>query len=243
MKKNKAYLSARQGFAPIAIVLIVVAVLAIGGVAYYAGKSFKKENNFTSQPAGNDIAQPVIKENTNVVDPNNPDMMIYTSDKLGIQFTYPKTITIDGGPNNKTKSNSIFVSEENNKLTVSAGGFGTAYALIFHKNSSETFEQSILRQLVKPEYQNNPCTVKKITTNGGDIYKITFPGDIGHVWDLEKEGADNSKKCLTYPYLIFGRYFYVDPIFGGFYMIDMGGQAPVFGDYTPWWPKGIKFIK
>jgi len=55
MKKNKACLSVKQGFAPIAIVLIVVAVLAVGGVAYYAEKSFKKENNFINQPIGNDF--------------------------------------------------------------------------------------------------------------------------------------------------------------------------------------------
>lgn len=238
MKKNK-------GFAPIVIVLIVVAVLVVGGVAYYAGKSLKKENNLTNQPTENDIAQPAVKGNTNIIDPNNPDMMIYTSDKLGIQFTYPKTITATGGPKNNvtTTTNPVSVTENDNKLIVSTEKLGTAYALIFHKDSSETFEQSILRQLVKPEYWNNPCTVGKITTS---IYIITFPGDMGDAGGWEKEGADNLKKCWTYPDLVFGGYFIADSVSGGFYMADTGGQSPVFSSNTDifeWWPKGIKFIK
>ena len=241
MKKNKVCLSDRQGFAPIAIVLIVVAVLAVGGVAYYAGKSFKKENNFTSQPAGNDIAQPAVKENANIVDSNNSDITIYTSDRLGIQFTYPKIISITSGSKNNliTTSNLVSVTENDNKLIVSAGDFGSSYALIFYKNPNETFEQSILRQLIKPEYQNNPCYVEKLST--GNNYIITFKGDI---WPADgpwnNEARKDFKKCSPYG----GGYFYADPVSGGFYMADTGSHSPVFGvDTSQWWPKGIKFIK
>ncbi|KKR70166.1 MAG: hypothetical protein UU13_C0012G0012 [Candidatus Nomurabacteria bacterium GW2011_GWB1_40_7] len=38
MKNNKACLR-RQGFTPVLIIIIVLAVLAVGGIAYYAGKS------------------------------------------------------------------------------------------------------------------------------------------------------------------------------------------------------------
>ena len=248
MKKNKACLR-RQGFTPIVIVLIVIAVLVVGGVAYYAEKSSKKENDFTNQLTENDITQPTEKENANIIDPNNPDMMIYTSDKLGIQFTYPKTITIGAGsPSNPipTKTNLVSVTENGNKLIVSAGGSGTAYALIFHKNSNESFEQSILRQLVKPEYQNNPCYVKNF---GNNHYEITFPNDpeglSGGDWTSEeivnmKLGEEKCGKIFNL------RIVTTDPISGGFYVAITGDHDPVFSSNTDifeWWPKGIKFIK
>ena len=239
MKKNK-------GFAPVAIVLIVVAVLAVGGVAYFKVKNNSKvvENNFTNQPTENDIAQPAVKESTNIADPNNPDMMIYTSNKLGIQFTYPKTITIKAGsPSNPipAKTNLVIVTENDNKLVVSAGGFGSEYALIFHKNTDETFEQSIMRQLVKKEYQNNPCYIEKFST--GNDYVITFEGDI---WPADGPWSDEAlkdfEKCSPY-----GGEFNVvtDLLTGGFYMATQEIQFPSFdgGNSLNWWPKGIKFIK
>lgn len=243
MKKNK-------GFSLIAITLIIIAVLVIGGIIYFKVKNNSKviENDFTNQPTENDIIQPVVKESTNIVDPNNPDMMIYTSNKLGIQFTYPKTISITWGSKKKnnltTTINPISVTENDNKLIVSAGGLGSYYALIFHKNSDETFEQSIMRQLIKKEYQNNPCYVEKLPENfGNNYYRITFKGDI---WSADGPWSDEAlkdfEKCSPY-----GGEFNVvaDPLTGGFYMATQGIQEPSFGDINSpnWWPKGIKFIK
>lgn len=61
MKTNK-------GFAPIATLIIIIAVLAVGGVAYYAGtkKSFTTENNNQSQTDQNQNSI----ENNPIVNPN-----------------------------------------------------------------------------------------------------------------------------------------------------------------------------
>ena len=75
MKKN-------NGFAPIAIVLIIIGVLAIGGIAYYTGKNSntlpKVEENNLPQEEQNDVVnvpvennQPVVNNNNEVPTPNN----------------------------------------------------------------------------------------------------------------------------------------------------------------------------
>ena len=53
MKTNKACLRS-QGFAPIAIILVVVAVLAVGGAAYFSGKNENK-SFVPKQDGGADI--------------------------------------------------------------------------------------------------------------------------------------------------------------------------------------------
>ncbi|OGI57615.1 hypothetical protein A3B85_02465 [Candidatus Nomurabacteria bacterium RIFCSPHIGHO2_02_FULL_37_13] len=81
MKNNK-------GFAPIAIILIIFAVLAVGGVAYYAGKSSSPttqnipENNY--QPAGQNI--PVVNSNNTTPNQQNANSVegYITSQKVGI---------------------------------------------------------------------------------------------------------------------------------------------------------------
>ena len=70
MKNNK-------GFAPIAIVLIVIAVLAVGGVAYYAGKSSStlpkvSENNVPQENQNNVANVPVQNVQTNCIVVNSP---------------------------------------------------------------------------------------------------------------------------------------------------------------------------
>ena len=54
MKKNK-------GFAPIAIVLIIIAVLAVGGVAYFIGT----KNSLPTPPSENTGGDPAISQNLN----------------------------------------------------------------------------------------------------------------------------------------------------------------------------------
>lgn len=68
------YMKINKGFAPIAIVLIIIAVLAVGGVAYFAGKSSNTlppnvvPDNYQSSGNQNNIATPPV-QNTQV---NNP---------------------------------------------------------------------------------------------------------------------------------------------------------------------------
>lgn len=71
MKTNK-------GFAPIALVLILVAVLAVGGVAYYIGK---KSNAPTTNQENNQSQDSNIQIN---------ESKNYSNDELGVSFSYPK---------------------------------------------------------------------------------------------------------------------------------------------------------
>ncbi len=221
MKTNKT---------PILILIAVLIIAAVAWASYYAGK----KNNQINQSTENNTIQPVVKENTDVFGLANTDMIVFTSDKLRIEFTYPKNISI----NNITTKTLVSVTESGNRLDVSAEGLGGYYALIYHKNSNETFEQSILRQLVKLEYQNKPCSVKKFDDN---YYEVTFPGDMGDAGGWTKEGYDNAKKCGQDPSLL---QVVADPTSGGFYVATRGTHDPSFGvaNSSNWWPKGIKFI-
>lgn len=84
MKNNK-------GFAPIAIVLIIVAVLAVGGIAYYAGKSSTPapqnvpENNVTNNPVVNSNTPPPT-----TVTGETAIWKTYKNDKYGIEFKIPQ---------------------------------------------------------------------------------------------------------------------------------------------------------
>lgn len=83
MKKNK-------GFATIAIIAIVVAVLAIGGGVYYFGKSQNQNNKFTGEvPTG-----PFI-DVANYVPPVPLKTKQYINKNYGFQFNYPVNWTIE----------------------------------------------------------------------------------------------------------------------------------------------------
>ncbi|HUC88624.1 MAG TPA: hypothetical protein VMR49_01155 [Candidatus Paceibacterota bacterium] len=188
--------------------------------------------------------QNVVKASTNIIDPKNPNMMIYTSANLGIQFTYPKEISFTGGSSNKplpTITQSISVTENGHSLNVSAGQLGSGYAEIYHKNTNETFEQSILRQVVKPEYWNNPCKVVKTSTS--NYYYIDYPG--APQGDYQEDPNNNMQKCGGEFYAGQFSSFSADLKTGGFYIVK-GAMDPAFesDDYSSdWWPNGIKFIK
>lgn len=225
----------------IVTVLIIVVVIFLVVVLFLLGSgkvALSPTNGIVNIPS-----QITTDEITNIPDKTNPDTMVYISNKLGIQFTYPKVISIKAGSLSNpipTRTNLVSINENDNKLTVSAGEFGSYFALIFHKNSNETFEQSIIRQLVAKEYQNNPCFVKKLPTE--NHYAITFEGDI---WpadgDWSGQPGIDFKKCSPYG----GEFSVVtDPVTGGFYMATQGIQSPSFDvNSINWWPKGIQFIK
>ncbi len=217
------------------LILATVLIIAVifGAYLILHGKSTKNVDVISSV---NELI-PLVPE-TLKIDDANPStngpitgMAVFTSNTLGIEFTYPKVL-----PDTRI----VNVTESGNTLTVSAG-FSDGYtAEIFHKEDSETFEESILRQVVKVEYQNNPCHVVKVSEN---MYEITYPGDMNFAGGWSDEGTLNVQKCGGSPYAYYG--FSTDPSTGGFYIATVGTQEPSFGvpGTSAWWPVGIKFIK
>ncbi len=87
MKTNK-------GFAPIAIVLVILTVLSVGGIAYYTGKSSK----IPSQDAQVNNYQPKTDTNISVTNTTKTqvqlepkeDLLEYVNNEAGFSFKYPK---------------------------------------------------------------------------------------------------------------------------------------------------------
>jgi hypothetical protein len=176
MKNNK-------GFAPILIALIIVAVLAVGGVAYYVGKKSNtlpkvEENNFPEVNQNNVVNNSVpptleTKESTIIADSNDPNIKIYTSFKLGVKFKYA---SIDPMFNSAVP----MVTELNNKINGSGG-----YLIIFDKNSNESLEDAVRRIIFKGRTDFKNCSIKvgkSWNTNLDSTVRLayadgSFPGD------------------------------------------------------------------
>ena len=243
MKKNKVCLSARQGFAPIAIVLIVVAVLVVGGVAYYAGKSFKKENNFTSQPAGNDIAQPAVKESTNIVDPDNPNLMTYISYKLGVSFKYLKNGGFSNGQEIKPVENGnevwlqVFVNSK-------AYPDHDNYILGWSRLSNETTPEATIRRINPNDFVNKNCVVVALNTTTFRIEDKRFPGKDTNGPGFGDAYSNYSNICYTH----FGQKFKIDNFlpWSRLIYVNFSNQAVfAFADesHTKQWFDTISFLK
>jgi len=137
MKKNKVCLSARQGFAPIAIVLIIVAVLVVG---FFYFKT--KKNNYIVEPVGqvknnllpNDVQQKNQESNGNEtgtiqksgestepaqlnpisITGDKPNKLYnFHSDKFGVSFSLAIVGPADRIPFVVEDSNGIYMHEKN----------------------------------------------------------------------------------------------------------------------------------
>ncbi len=75
MKTNKT-----KGIAPIVIILIIIGMLAVGGVAYYAGKNSTKKI---------EINKPNIQPIENISTTISTGLKEFRDDSVGISFKYP----------------------------------------------------------------------------------------------------------------------------------------------------------
>ena len=119
MKNNK-------GFAPIAIVLIIIVVLAVGGVAYFAGKSSKplpqnvvennlppeNQNNVTTPPVQNTQVNNVVNNTQTDCLPNTAPWIKVLSPNGGETYTVGQQITVKWKSCN-IKSNNVALGLKN----------------------------------------------------------------------------------------------------------------------------------
>src|SRR3989344_6913100 len=112
MKTNK-------GFAPIALVLILVAILAVGGVAYYAGKNSNpapqntEVNNLSNQNTQTTSSTSSNPINANVSANIPSDWNQYKNPKYGFEFFYPPTFSIKD-----VQENRVQITDASGKITL-----------------------------------------------------------------------------------------------------------------------------
>lgn len=108
MKNNK-------GFAGIGIILAIIAVLAVGGVAYFMGKS---SNNIQMPEINTQTNQPVENTATKDVTFTVPiDWKEYKNDELGISFMYPSNYQVSVEKDSDETSYATFSGTIKNKTS------------------------------------------------------------------------------------------------------------------------------
>ncbi len=137
------------------ILILLVVVLAIG--ILFIIKSNRNKETVSKIPVNN------IQKNTNqieemsvnVASQTDPNIMTYTSYKLGIQFNYLK----DGG----IGLSSLVPLEEGDKISFLENNSinQSNYVRVFRENSGESVEKT-LRRTLPEEFNNKNCVVKNI---------------------------------------------------------------------------------
>ncbi|MFA6524107.1 MAG: hypothetical protein WC264_00330 [Candidatus Paceibacterota bacterium] len=155
---------------------IVVAFSLLGYLTVYNKFSSPKEKFDTKSINQNLITKvPSERGSTITNDPLDPNVLTYTSYKLGIQFSYLK----DGGFNS---SFLLKPNETNDKIVL-----GHDSVMIFKKLPRETIEQT-LRRLLPEQLKNENCSVITVSS-------YTSKYDSYAIWDkrapLHQRGIDS----------------------------------------------------
>ena len=173
---------------------------------------------------------------TDVPNPASPGQYTYTSYALGIQFSYLK---------NGSNLPSISPKETGNTISF-APSFQDEYMQVFNRNSGETVDQALHRQIPQ-DFTNANCGVIADGTGSYVISDTRIPLSFldSHLM-LDGTQYQNDENDLCSPSHPFPMKFMTDPAFPNviYYVMHEVQAPPPFADasQTTYWYQTIKLI-
>lgn len=170
-----------------------------------------EQNSFQSDNTNQNKDTLTIKESTITLDTNNPNISIYTSYSLGIQFRYLNNGKY-GLQSKPIESGDKISLDENN------------YVRVFQKLKDESVEQAIKR-LLPQKFQNPNCSVVPDGINKYLIWDKRVPVSY-YSYDGILDGTPYEKLGKTFCNPIMDNHFVIDPAFPNtIYYIEYSHQA------------------
>jgi len=171
------------------ILLMIVIVLLVIGFLMLGSRKAEKSNSVVNNQIPinqtntntnqNMVVSPTVKESTITTDPNDPNVSVYTSYNLGVQFSYLNKGEV-GFYASKPK-------ESGDKISLDSGD----YVRVFQQLPGESVEQT-LRRVVPEQFPNSNCSVVPLLLSDKSSYAI---------WDkrasLDQRGGDDTADYVS----------------------------------------------
>lgn len=167
----------------------------------------------------------------------NPNLKTYTSQTLGISFSY-----LQSQPNTNEK---ISIKEIGNKVYVYPSNMAAnqgQYAESFTKDSADTLETAIKKQFLS-SISENDCFVENTTSrykypSSYKVAEISYPKP-----DSEGPNWENAEKCPpTYSQSNGISYFLSDTNYPTTYFFFSIGQYGISSDQNKMWQETVQFL-
>lgn len=209
------------------VLLIILIVLVVIGIVYVLLNNLKQNYQNNSNQT---TATQTTQANTNVSknkastitnDPRNPNVSIYTSYSLGVQFSYLKDGGFDLVSLRPIESGDKISFIENNANYTNPNN----YIRVFQQLPNESTEQTIQR-VIPESFKNQYCTVTTLYSNEYIIWDKRIPLSYYGYTSLDGTPYQDYKDICPGSSLL---EFFTDPVSPGVvYYVSYESQSPSY---------------